>query len=530
MGVFHGYIRSVRKLNPARVRRTKFGSDFNQEYNFWFVPTKSIFAAQSLQITEAKMSKRLTTKEFIAKAILVHGDRYSYDEVVYKNTKTKIKIICSNHGPFDQSPDGHLAGKGCRHCGGSSPTHFDDFVNNAKTLHKNRYNYDKASFTNMREKTKILCKIHGEYWQEPHVHLRPSGCKKCATLEVLNNTKESRKKDFTTQLLKKFGKKIIYEEGEYITANSEVIFRCSKHGKFTSIVKKVLYSEFGCNLCYNDAKEAGSVFFENDAAFIKWIDFQKTTDADLIGYTFSLKERRLDQATVIGSCPNRNHKTYHFVIKRNKKRYLKQCKDCVITKRNKAVKNAWSQKRHEFEATWKKSVSEIYGDFYDVSLINYEKARDKIEVRCPEHGLFSTTPDQLLHGGCRLCADSNLGGLYSKKYFEKHPDRKTTRAEVYYLKLKIAGAVFFKVGITKGITKYRHAMLNTCDALEWEILMIKSCDLYVAWELETKIQRQHGDKSRITIPLDNDEIRRIRLGPSECFGEPLSGNWLKKLV
>lgn len=264
------------------------------------------------------MSKRLTTKEFIAKAVLVHGDRYSYDEVVYKNSKIKIKIICSNHGPFDQSPSGHLAGKGCHLCGGSSPTHFNDFVKSAKAVHGNRYVYDKASFTNMRNKTKIFCKIHGEYWQEPFVHLRPNGCKKCAKLEVLNNTKGSRKKDFTTQLLKKFGNKIIYEEGEYISGNSEVIFRCSKHGEFTSIVKNVLYSEFGCSLCYIDAKEAGSVFFENDAAFIKWIEFQKTTDTNLIGYTFSLKERRVDQATVIGSCPDINHKTYQFVIKRNK--------------------------------------------------------------------------------------------------------------------------------------------------------------------------------------------------------------------
>ena len=199
-------------------------------------------------------------------------------------------------------------------------------------------------------------------------------------------------------------------------------------------------------------------------------------------------------------------------------------------KEEQRCKNAWGQKRHELESKWKKSISELYGDFYDVSLINYETARDRIEVRCPEHGLFSTTPDQLLHGGCRLCADANLGGLYSKKYFEKHPDQKTKRAEVYYLKLKIAGAVFFKVGITKGTTKHRHAMLNTCNALDWEILAIKSCDLYAAWELEEKIQRQHGDKSRIVIPLDDDEIRRVRLGPSECFIQPLSKNWLEKLI
>ena len=62
-------------------------------------------------------SKRLTTNEFIEKAKLVHGERYDYSLVNYTNAKTKIKIICKEHGIFDQSPNGHLSGRNCSKSG-----------------------------------------------------------------------------------------------------------------------------------------------------------------------------------------------------------------------------------------------------------------------------------------------------------------------------------------------------------------------------------------------------------------------------
>ncbi len=62
--------------------------------------------------------KKLTTEEFIERAVSVHGDNYCYDEVVYINSHTKVNIICPNHGVFEQKPNGHLSGKGCPKCVG----------------------------------------------------------------------------------------------------------------------------------------------------------------------------------------------------------------------------------------------------------------------------------------------------------------------------------------------------------------------------------------------------------------------------
>lgn len=66
------------------------------------------------------MTKRDTKNNFIKKAKLVHGDRYDYSLVCYINQEVKVKIKCSKHGVFEQSPNGHLANKGCSKCGRES--------------------------------------------------------------------------------------------------------------------------------------------------------------------------------------------------------------------------------------------------------------------------------------------------------------------------------------------------------------------------------------------------------------------------
>ena len=46
------------------------------------------------------MSKRLTTEEFIEKARKIHGDKYDYSKVEYKSATEKVIIICPIHGEF----------------------------------------------------------------------------------------------------------------------------------------------------------------------------------------------------------------------------------------------------------------------------------------------------------------------------------------------------------------------------------------------------------------------------------------------
>lgn len=62
------------------------------------------------------MPKKITQEEFINRAKLIHGDKYDYSEVNYINSSTKVKIICPIHGGFEQIPNNHLRGVGCFRC------------------------------------------------------------------------------------------------------------------------------------------------------------------------------------------------------------------------------------------------------------------------------------------------------------------------------------------------------------------------------------------------------------------------------
>lgn len=61
-------------------------------------------------------SIRKNISDFISECQKVHGDKYDYSKVEYKNNKTKVCIVCKEHGEFWQTPDNHLKGKGCPRC------------------------------------------------------------------------------------------------------------------------------------------------------------------------------------------------------------------------------------------------------------------------------------------------------------------------------------------------------------------------------------------------------------------------------
>ena len=61
--------------------------------------------------------KKLNTKEFIERSNKIHANKYDYSETEYIKNDQKIKIICPIHGAFYQLASDHLFGHGCKICG-----------------------------------------------------------------------------------------------------------------------------------------------------------------------------------------------------------------------------------------------------------------------------------------------------------------------------------------------------------------------------------------------------------------------------
>jgi hypothetical protein len=126
--------------------------------------------------------KTKTTTEFINEAILIHGNKYGYHNVVYKRSTIKVEIVCPQHGSFFQIPNAHLTLKqGCPKCRKQCTTKTaNQFILDCKNIHGTKYDYSQTIYTGIHDKVTIICKLHGEFQQCPSSHLSGVGCKLCA--------------------------------------------------------------------------------------------------------------------------------------------------------------------------------------------------------------------------------------------------------------------------------------------------------------------------------------------------------------
>lgn len=129
------------------------------------------------------MAKK-TTEQFIESAILVHGNRYDYSETHYKKALEKVVVICKKHGRFHQEASSHLKGKGCLKCKNEKLSKDRrmtscEFVERARSVHGEEYDYKGVKYTNNRTSVEIGCRDHGAFMQVPNTHLSGSGCPCC---------------------------------------------------------------------------------------------------------------------------------------------------------------------------------------------------------------------------------------------------------------------------------------------------------------------------------------------------------------
>jgi len=118
-------------------------------------------------------------ESFIKKSIKKHGDKYDYSLVEYKKSQFKVKIICPIHGVFEQSPNNHIKGIGCPKCSGNGILTTEEFIERSNKVHKNKYDYSLTIYDRSYKDVKIICPEHGVFNQKPNNHLSGSGCPMC---------------------------------------------------------------------------------------------------------------------------------------------------------------------------------------------------------------------------------------------------------------------------------------------------------------------------------------------------------------
>lgn len=196
------------------------------------------------------MASRLTTKEWIAKAKALHGDRYNYKKVQYVNTKTKVELYCNiHHKTFTKRADCVLQGQQCPDCAAESRIHkhrktTEEFIAKAKEVHGDRYDYSATIFVDSSTKVDITCKRHGIFKQRPDGHLGGHGCRKCVYEESSLPVDA-----FIARANQIHDGKYTYVRSTYTGVRGKIKVICPVHGEYTTSVAVHLYGKKGCRQC-----------------------------------------------------------------------------------------------------------------------------------------------------------------------------------------------------------------------------------------------------------------------------------------
>jgi very-short-patch-repair endonuclease len=205
-------------------------------------------------------AKKLNIENFVKDAISVHGNKYDYTNSVYVDNKTKVGIVCPEHGVFYQTRNNHIIQKqGCPQCGlknrkNSKTLTTEQFIEKSKNIHNNLYDYTNVEYINSKTPVKLICKHHGEFDIIPYNHLKGAGCKKCKIEQ--QRFKLSRKSEYIDRVNLIHREKYSYPsfDNDYNNVSSKITIMCPKHGEFTQIAKDHLRG-CGCPKCSNQVSK-----------------------------------------------------------------------------------------------------------------------------------------------------------------------------------------------------------------------------------------------------------------------------------
>ena len=316
---------------------------------------------------------KLTSEEFVARAVKVHGDRYDYSKTEYNGADKKLCIKCKIHGEFWQLPNNHLKGCNCPECAKlelkekSRKKEEISFRTRALILNRSKYDYSKVEYKNSHEKVCIICPEHGEFWQSPNSHLNGKGCPKCGTIKF-SKKKTLSKEEFLERSKKIHGNKYDYSLVKYDGCYVPVKIICPKHGIFEQ--KPIMhYKGYGCKECAKELMH--SKFSSNKDTFI-----EKARKVHGDKYDYSNVNYYNGKTKVCIICPEHGE----FWQTPNSHLSGHGCKKCSIEEINDACRVTYD----EFIERSKK----VHGTKYDYSKVNFKRVKDKVKVICPVHGEF----------------------------------------------------------------------------------------------------------------------------------------------
>lgn len=281
---------------------------------------------------KCKGKNKRTSEQFINLAKAKYGDKFNYDNIMYKNSKSLIQIKCNTHnGYIWQEPTNHLRNGGCAICSENKKMTTDEFIEKANKIHNNKYTYEKTIYIKSHSYVTITCKKHGDFSQTSYSHLAGRGCKICGE-ESSASKQPSTKEEFIEKAKKIHNDKFDYENVNYVNAQTKVLIYCKKHkGTFEQTPDNHLNNN--CNICSQRGYSKKA---------IAWLEYIVKKENIKIQHAENGKELRIDKKLIDGFCKETNtcYEFYGNYWHGNPKMYKD---DFVNTVCNKTMKQLYDE-------------------------------------------------------------------------------------------------------------------------------------------------------------------------------------------
>ncbi|MBL7870387.1 MAG: DEAD/DEAH box helicase family protein [Cyclobacteriaceae bacterium] len=334
----------------------------------------------------------------------------------------------------------------------------EEIIAGFEEVHRDRYDYSLVMYVNIDTRVKIICKTHGEYEQTPYKHLKGRGCPDCGIFKVTNALRKS-SQEIIGGFIGVHGDRYDYSLVEYFNTDTKVKIICKIHGEFEQAPSNHLNGA-GCPEC------AGNIRYDN----MKVISKFKEVHGDR--YDYSLVEYINTDTKVKIICK------IHGEFEQASSSHLKGsgCPECA------------GNIRYDEEQIISK-FTEVHGDGYDYSLVEYFNRNTKVKIICKIHGVFEQTPSSHLKGaGCPECA-GNIRYDPEKvifKFKEVHGDR-YDYSLVEYINIDKRVKIICKIHGEFEQTPYKHLSGRGCSDCGGNIR-------YDNEKMITKFKEVHGDR------------------------------------
>lgn len=258
------------------------------------------------------------------------------------------------------------------------------FIERAKLIHGDKYDYSKAVYELANNKVCIICKEHGDFYQSPSKHvLAKHGCPGCG-IKKCSKAITVPFEEFVRRARNKHGNKYTYIEDSYVDYTSKVNVVCPTHGEFKINAVSHCITSTGCKKCGTEITQKKKTITNED--FIKR---SKEIHGDKYDYSkTNYINGRLD-ITII--C-----KIHGEFQQKGSNHFTSGCRRCAD--------DLHASKSRLTTPEYIERARKIWGDIYDYSKANYINSNIKVTIICQKHGEFTKIPhDHLNGGGCQKC-------------------------------------------------------------------------------------------------------------------------------